>query len=90
MERKIITTLIFRRKVEKISGYKGKEFGNKAVLELISKLDPRLTLLHKYLDSGRPMLNRANVKSFLLTPHNNIYYKIYPSRITLLDLIDMR
>ncbi|MCY7422408.1 MAG: type II toxin-antitoxin system RelE/ParE family toxin [Chitinophagaceae bacterium] len=90
MERRIITTPIFRRKVEKISRYTGKEFGNKAVIEFITKLDSRLNLLLKYPDSGRPLLNRANVKSFLLTPHNKIYYKIYPSRITVPDLIDMR
>ena len=90
MERRIITTPIFRRKVENICGYIGREFGNKAVLEFITKLDSRLNLILKYPDSGSPLSNRTNVKSFLFTPHNKIYYKIYLSRITVLDIIDMR
>jgi len=90
MERRIITTPIFRRKVKKLCFYIGKEFGNKAVIEFIAKLDFRFNLLVKYPDIGRPLANRVNVKRVHLSPYKKIYYKIYPSRITVLDLIEMR
>jgi plasmid stabilization system protein ParE len=90
MERKIVTTSIFRKKLARICGYIEKEFGRKAVLDFISRLDIQLNSVLDYPEGGREFNKRRNVRSFIVKPHNRIYYKIYPSRITLLDIVDMR
>ncbi|MGI8636490.1 MAG: type II toxin-antitoxin system RelE/ParE family toxin [Segetibacter sp.] len=90
MERRIITTPEFRKKLSKICGYIEMEFGKKAVLDFISRLDLKLRVVLDHPEGGRPLINRKNVRSILFKPHNKIYYKIFPSRITLLNIIDVR
>jgi len=89
MERRISTTPEFRKKSEKICRYIENEFGKKAVL-VISKLDRRINSILDNPERGRPLIKRKNVRSIIFQPHNKIYYKIYPSRITILNIIDMR
>ncbi len=90
MERRISTTPEFRKKSEKICRYIDIEFGKNAVLEFISKLDGKLNSILDNPEGGRPLIKRKNVRSIIIKPHNKIYYKIYPSRITILNIIDMR
>jgi len=90
MERRIITTPEFRRKLSRILEYIEMEFGRKVVLDFMSRLDLQLRLISEHAEVGRQVQTRKNVRSILLNPHNKIYYKIYPSRITLLNIIDFR
>ena len=90
MERRIITTPEFRKKIIKICEYIEMEFGKKAVLDFILRLDIGSSAILDHPERGRPVIKRKNVRSVLFKPHNKIYYKIYPSRITLLNIIDLR
>ncbi len=75
MERRIITTPEFRRKPGTICSYIENEFGKKSVLDFISKLDIRLSLVLDHPEEGRPLIKRKNVRSIIFKPHNKIYYK---------------
>jgi plasmid stabilization system protein ParE len=90
MVKKIVTTPKFRLKLAKVIEYIFDEFGNKAKLEFISKTDLTVQKIADNPDIGRPSIKAKNVKQIIIKPYNKLYYKIYPSRITLLDLFDMR
>ncbi|WP_147206039.1 type II toxin-antitoxin system RelE/ParE family toxin [Segetibacter aerophilus] len=90
MERSIITTPTFRKKLNDICGFIETEFGRKTAFDFILRLDLQLNKVSTRPEIGRPLVTRKNVRSIILKPHSKIYYKIFPSRITLLSIIDMR
>jgi len=53
MERKIITSRVFRQKIDKITAYLDVEFGNKSVIDFFGRLNLRLSVLSNFPEQGR-------------------------------------
>jgi hypothetical protein len=90
MGKKIVTTPLFRKKVSNVVKYVQSEFGNKAMLDFIAKLDQHIQKALIYPTTGIASRKDSTVRYIIVKPHNKLYYKTYPSRIILLDLFDMR
>ncbi len=90
MDKKIVTTPLFRQKLSKVVKYIQSVFGNKAMLDFIAKLDQHIQRILKHPTIGIASRKDPTVRYVIVKPHNKIYYKTYPSRVTILDLFDMR
>ncbi len=62
------------------------EIAENFILEFYSKLE----IISEFPFAGNPSFKEKDVRKFLITKHNSLYYKIEAGKIILLDFFDMR
>ena len=90
MEKKIIITKRFRNKTSSVYQYLLKKFSDKSAALFLDKVSERIELISTNPTIGKPSETNKNVRSILLTPHNQIFYRHQNNTIEILCLFDMR
>ena len=90
MEKEIVFSKRFLRHIDKLTEYLLKEWNERVVLEMFSKLDKRINDIRKNPSLGQPSVKFTGVRSLLVKPYQRIYYREKKNVITILALIDNR
>ncbi len=90
MEKQIVLTRRFRASTVSIYQYLLKNFSDKTARQFLQKLEARIEFIASHPEAGKASFRRENVRSVLLTPHNQIFYRYNGNKIEILCLFDMR
>lgn len=90
MEKKITITKRFRNNTLSIYQYLLKEFSSKTAYQFLDKLTERIELIAEHPTIGKLSKGKKNIRSIILTPHNQIFYRYQNNVIEILCLFDMR
>ena len=90
MEKKIVITRRFRNNTLSVYQYLIKEFSSKTADKFLSEIEARIELIISNPTIGKPSLKKANIRSIILTQHNQIFYRYTKNTIEILCLFDMR
>lgn len=90
MAKKIVITKRFRNNVLSVHEYLLKEFSQKTASLFLDRLEKRIDFIAANPTIGKRSSKRKNVRSVLLTPHNQIFYRAEGSLVEILCLFDMR
>jgi plasmid stabilization system protein ParE len=90
MEKKIVVTKRFRKNTQNIYHYILKEFSANVAFNFLDKIEDRVNLIFTHPTIGKPSAKKENIRSILLTPHNQIFYRFKNNIIELLCIFDMR
>lgn len=90
MEKKIVVTKRFRNNTYKVYQYLLKEYSAKTAFQFLNKLEQRIELIIAHPSIGKPSKKVQDVRSIILTPHNQIFYRLRDNTIEILCLFDMR
>ena len=90
MEKKIIITRRFRNNTLRVYQYLLKEFSDKTADRFLDKLEQRISLIEQHPTIGKPSVKKKDIRSLILTPHNQIFYRYRNNTIEILCLFDMR
>jgi plasmid stabilization system protein ParE len=89
MAYQIIITEKFENSAAKTSQWIEREWSLKLSLEFDKKLSDIINELSLNPNMGR-LSARKNIRSFRVTKHNRVYYKISKNQITFLDLFESK
>jgi len=67
-----------------------KEHSAKTASQFLEKLEQRIGLIVSHPTIGKPSAKRKDIRSIILTPHNQIFYRYQENKIEILCLFDMR
>lgn len=90
MGNEIVITKRFRANALKVHQYLLKKFDPKTAADFLNRLEKRIDFIAANPEAGRASAKRKNVRSVLLTPHNQIFYRYRQAKIEILCLFDMR
>lgn len=90
MEIEVVITKRFRANALKVHQYLLKKFDAKTATDFLNRLEKRLDFIASNPEAGRASAKEKNVRSVLLTPHNQIFYRHRKTRIEILCLFDTR
>ena len=90
MEKKIVITRRFRNNTLRVYQYLLKKFSVKTANLFLDKLRERIELIAKHPTIGKPSVKKKDIRSIILTPHNQIFYRYRKNMIEILCLFDMR
>jgi plasmid stabilization system protein ParE len=89
MAYQIIITKKFEKSAVKTSHWLEKEWSLKSAIDFDEKLKKIITELSINPNIGR-ISKKKNIRSFRVTKHNRIYYKIFKNQIIILDLFESK
>lgn len=90
MEAEVVITQRFRKNVLKVHAYLVKKFSVNVANDFLTRLEKRLDFIAANPEAGKASLKKKNVRSILLTPHNQIFYRFQKNQVAILCLFDMR
>jgi len=90
MAYQIILKRRFINKLYKLLWYVEEKWGKQVADQLVAQLDERLDTLANQPLIGISSEKIKNAKSFLLTKHNRVYYRIQNNVIEIVNLYDTR
>jgi plasmid stabilization system protein ParE len=90
MEKKIVVTKRFRNNTLRVYQYLLKEFSAKIAYRFPDQLEQRIDLIVKHPTIGKPSLKKKNIRSIILNPHNQLFYRYTNNSIEILCIFDMR
>jgi plasmid stabilization system protein ParE len=90
MEKEIIITKRFRNNTLRVYQYLLKEFSAKTAQLFLDKVTERIELIARYPTIGKASQKKKNIRSIILIPHNQIFYRYQNNRVEILCLFDMR
>lgn len=80
-EKKIVVTKRFRKNIQLVYQYLLKEFSSNIAYLFLTKIEERIELIVKEPTIGKPSLKRKNIRSIILSPHNQIFYRYSAIRL---------
>ena len=90
MEKKIIISKRFRNNSLTVYKYLLKEFSAKTAFLFLEKIEQRIELIAKHPTIGKASKKKKDIRSILLIPHNQLFYRYRNNTIEILCLFDMR
>ena len=90
MAYKVILKKRFNNKLTKLLEYLEKEWGQKAAIDFLSKLDKRIEVLKQQPFVGKSSEKKPEVRAISITKRNRLYYKFSNNAIIILNLFDTR
>lgn len=90
MAYKIIYKKRFSNKLIKLLQYLEKEWGQKAAIEFLSKIEKRTDTLKEQPFIGKPSHQKPEIRTILITKYNRIYYKFHNNTVIILNMFDTR
>jgi plasmid stabilization system protein ParE len=90
MAYQVVVKKRFTNKVQKVLAYLEKEWSNTVAEDFLLKIDRRIELLIKHPTIGAPSAKVKDIRGFLITRHNRIYYKIKGDKVIILNMYDTR
>lgn len=90
MAKKIVWTNRANIKFNKIIDYLELEWGNKVTSSFVSKTFNILDLISEHPDLGTMELTDKNIRGFLITKHNRMFYRVEKNSIIVLNFFDTR
>lgn len=90
MGNEVVITKRFRANTFKVHQYLLKKFEAKTATDFLNRLEKRIDFIATNPEAGRTSVKRKNIRSVLLTPHNQIFYRYKNHKIEILCLFDMR
>jgi plasmid stabilization system protein ParE len=80
----------FRNNTLKVYQYLLKEYSPRIAYFFLDKIEQRINLVAKNPTIGKPSLNKKDIRSIILSPHNLIFYRYRNNTVEILSLFDMR
>ena len=90
MEKKIIVTKRFRNNTLQVYEYLLKEHSPTVALQFLKRLEQRIFFIAKHPTTGKPSNQVKDIRSMILSPYNQIFYRENKDAIEILCLFDMR
>lgn len=90
MAKKIVWTQRANKKFNKIIEYLELEWGNKVTGNFVNKTFDILDLISEHPDLGTLELVDKNIRGFLITKHNRLFYRVEKNSIIVLNFFDTR
>jgi len=90
MARKIIWTKRANNKLNQVIDYLGKEWGENVTQSFVTRVYAVVELISDYPEIGTVENSTKNIRGFLLTKHNRLFYRITEDEIIILNLFDTR
>lgn len=90
MEKRIVVTKRFQKNTFFLYEYLMKEYSAKTAYRFLDRLQQQIELIGSQPEIGKPLQQKAHIRSLTLPPHNRIYYRLKKETIELLCLFDMR
>ena len=90
MPRKIIWTKRANKKFNKTIDYLEQEWGHRVTENFVKKSYDIIELISDQPDLGTIENQEKNIRGFLLTRHNRLFYRVSDSEIILLNFFDTR
>ncbi len=90
MARKIVWTKRANTKFNKIIDYLEEEWGAGVTQNFVRKTYDIIELISDQSDLGTTENSEKNIKGFLLTKHNRLFYRVTETEIVLLNFFDTR
>lgn len=91
MERKIVWTATAVEDLAKIINYLDDEWGREIIDQFLLELHKQLTLLKQFPKMGSASKINPEVRRFVLSQHNSVFYSITPfNSIVVLNVFDNR
>lgn len=87
---KVVVTRRFRRNVLSVYQYLSKDYSARIADEFLEKVEQRIAFIITNPTIGKPSLTKANIRSVILTPYNQIFYRYTEGTAEILCLFDMR
>ena len=90
MAKKIVWTKRANSKFNKIIDYLEREWGLKVTQNFVKKTYDIIELISDQSDLGTLENSEKNIRGFLLTKHNRLFYRVTAKEIILLNFFDTR
>jgi len=90
MAKKIIWTKRANNKFNKIIDYLEREWGVRVTQHFVKKTYDIIELISGQSDLGTLENSEKNIRGFLLTKHNRLFYRVTEKEIILLNFFDTR
>ena len=90
MARKIIWTKRANKRINQIIEYLEDEFGKNTTKSFVSKTCQLIDLISQNPHLGTMENLDKNIRGFLLTKHNRVFYRVTESEIIILNFFDTR
>jgi len=90
MEKRIVVTKRFHKNTLSVYQYLLKEFSAKIANHFLDKIEQRIELIIKHPTIGKPSSKKEGIRSIILTPHSQVFYRYRNNTIEILCLFDMR
>ena len=90
MEKTVTLSRRFTKNTFSIYQYLLKQFSATVAYQFLDRLEKRVEFIIQNPEAGRASQKRKNVRGILLTPHNQIFYRLKDDKIELLCITDMR
>ena len=90
MAHQIVIKKRFVVKVERVFNYLKTDWSIDVAEKFIFRLQLTLHNLSQQPKAGKALNDKSNIRSFLITKHNKIYYKITEEQIIILNMFDTR
>lgn len=90
MARKIIWTKRANKRINQIIEYLEDEFGKNTTKSFVSKTYQLIDLISQNPHLGTMENLDKNIRGFLLTKHNRVFYRVTESEIIILNFFDTR
>ncbi len=90
MARKIIWTKRANKRINQIIEYLEDEFGENTTKSFVSKTYQLIDLISQNPHLGTMENLDKNIRGFLLTKHNRVFYRVTESEIIILNFFDTR
>ena len=88
--KRIILSKRFRNNAFRVYQYLLVEFSSKTADAFLERLEKRIDFISQNPTAGKLSYKRKDVRSILLTPHNQIFYRYQNDSVEILYLFDVR
>ena len=89
-KKEIIITKRFFKNTYQVYHYLLNNFSSKTALLFLDKIEERIELIANHPTIGKASVDRQNVRSIIVKPHNLLFYQYQNDKIKILCLFDMR
>lgn len=90
MVREVIWTKQVQRQVDKTFDYISENLTVQGAIHFVQNVFAQEEKLSKYPETGRLSSTNDKIRYILIDDYRRLYYRIYPSRVTVLALFDTR
>jgi len=90
MAKKIVWTKRANGKFNKIIEYLESEWGSSVTLTFVTRTYDIIELISEQSELGTVENSEKNIRGFLLTKHNRLFYRVTEKEIILLNFFDTR
>jgi len=90
MARKIIWTKRASQKLNKVVAYLENEWGDKVTREFVIQTFAIVEIISDQPEIGTLENKEKNIRGFLLSKHNRLFYRITPDELIILNIFDTR